>query len=313
MSADTDIEFGVMMAATFGQPENTNPEALREFTRTAEDSGFDALWIGDHITVPEELPHEYPFHPDGIPPFDSDDHIYEVFGVLNHLAALTDEIRLGPNVCIVPYRHPLVLTRNVVSLDAISDGRFEFGVGPGWLKTEFDALDVPFEERGGRTDEYLEFFHRVCDEGTLAFEGDYHSFDTVSFYPTPGERPPIWVGGRSGATFRRIAEYGDGWTTVWDRPPKLAKGRERLMKAWTDYDREGDPEISVMRSVHVGSDTELDTERPLVGAADEVIEDVESYIDAGATRITMEFFTPDIDEQLEQMRRFGGQVIPEFK
>lgn len=312
MSSERDVEFGLMMSATVGQPADTNPEAFRRLATTAEALGFDALWAGDHVVVPEDLPQEYPYHPDGVPPFDVTDHIYEVFGVLDYLAGLTDDLLLGPNVCIAPYRHPLTLLRSAVTLDALSDGRFEFGVGAGWLRTEFEALDVPFEERGGRTDELLALFHRACEGGPFDFDGPYHSFDTVSLSPTPSERPPVWIGGQSGAAFRRIAEFGDGWTTVWDRPEQVAAGLDRLRRAWADYDRDGDPEVSVMRSIHVGTDTDLDDDRPLVGDVDDVIADVEAYAEAGTTRITVEFFTTDVDEQVEQLRRFGEQVLPSF-
>ncbi|WP_254538514.1 TIGR03619 family F420-dependent LLM class oxidoreductase [Halomarina litorea] len=302
------IEFGVMLS-TFG--DHATPEAFRRVAQTAEREGFDAVWAGDHVTFPADIPDEYPFSRSGESPFHVSQDAYDVFDVLSHLAGVTDEIQLGTNTCIVPYRHPVDLVREALTVEALSGGRFDFGVAPGWLRTEFEVLDVPFEERGSRTDEFLRLFERAREEGQLAFDGPHHSFQETGFYPTPGEgRPKVWIGGRSGAAFRRVGEFGDGWTIFWDHPEDVASARERMGRAWDDYDRTGTPEVAVVRAVHVGSDVDRDT--LLVGEASKVIEDVEAYVEAGTTRIVLDFYTTDVDEQVEQVERFGREVASEF-
>ncbi|MFB6130839.1 MAG: TIGR03619 family F420-dependent LLM class oxidoreductase [Salinigranum sp.] len=296
------------MTSTFGS--HASPEAFRRVATAAEESGFDAVWAGDHVSFPAEIPDEYPFSPSGEPPFHVSQDTYDVFGVLSHLAAVTDDVDLGTNTCIVPYRHPVVLARNALTVEALSDGRLDFGVAPGWMRTEFEVLDVPFEERGSRTDEFLEIFERACQEGQFAFDGPHHQFQETGFHPSPGDdRPKLWVGGRSGAAFRRTAQFGDGWTIFWDRPDAVASARERLMNAWTDFERDGEPEIAVTRATEVGSDTERDPEKPLVGEPEAIAADVEAYADAGTTRIVIDFYTTDVDEQVEQVRRFGEGVV----
>jgi probable F420-dependent oxidoreductase len=307
------VEFTVMLS-TFG--DHASPEAFRRLAREAENQEFDAVWAGDHVVFPEDVPAEYPFSRDGTPPpsFHVDSEAYDVFTILSHLAAITDEVDLGINTCIVPYRNPVVLTKMAFSLEALSDGRLDMGVAPGWLRTEFEALGVPFEERGTRTDEFLEIFDTARKDGRFAFDGPHHSFDEAGFYPTPeAGRPKMWIGGVSGASFRRVGQYGDGWTTVWDRPDGVREGHDRAMNAWRDFEREGEPEIALMRAVHCGSDTDLDTSRPLIGEPENVIEDLREYEEAGLTRLTMDFFTTDIDEQVEQVRRFGEEVVPAFR
>ncbi|MFC6719796.1 TIGR03619 family F420-dependent LLM class oxidoreductase [Natrialbaceae archaeon GCM10025810] len=311
MASTSDLEFGVMLSATsndYGIPDEKRPEVFRRTATTIEESGFDVLVAGDHIAYPDEIPSDYEFSKSGEPPFTSETSVYDVFQVLAHLAAITDQIDLGTNVCAAPYRHPITLTKHILTLESLSGGRVDFGVAPGWLETEFDALDVPFDERGSRTDEFLDIFRRVCTEGRLAYDGDHFSFDTVGFYPSPSREIPVWIGGHSGATFRRIAEYGNGWTTLWDSPSDVETARGRIMNAWTDFGRDGKPNIAVLRPVNVGGDGD----RILTGPADKVIEDLESYAEAGADRIIIDFFTTDVETQLEQIRLFGDDVIPSF-
>lgn len=304
----SEPEFGVMLS-TFG--DHASPQAFRRMAKTAEYEGFDAVWAGDHISFPADIPEEYPFSPTGESPFDISLDTYDVFAVLSHLAAVTDDVDLGTNTCIVPYRHPIVLTRNALTTEHLSDGRFDFGVAPGWMRTEFEVLDVPFEERGSRTDEFLTIFDRARTEGEFAFEGPHHSFQETGFHPTPDKgRPRMWIGGKSGASFRRVAEFGDGWTIFWDRPNEIAAARERIMNAWTDYDRDGEPEIAVIRALHVGEDTDRDS--LFTGAPNGIVESIEAYAEAGVTRVVFDFYTTDIDEQVEQVERFADRVMPMF-
>ncbi|WP_254525765.1 LLM class flavin-dependent oxidoreductase [Natrinema caseinilyticum] len=230
--------------------------------------------------------------------------------MLNYLAGVTDNIDIGSSTCIVPYRHPVVLARNALTVEALSDGQFDFGIGTGWMKTEFEVLDVPYDERGGRTDEFLALFERICEEGELDFDGLHHSFQETSFHPVPGDdRPKTWIGGRSGAAFRRIGQYGDGWTIFWDRPDDIASARERIMRAWRDFDRDSEPEIALTRPIRLGSGPGLDDSRPLVGDPTSVMGDIDAYAEVGVTRIVLDFFTTDIEVQLDQVRRFGDEII----
>jgi probable F420-dependent oxidoreductase len=311
-SALSGLEFGVMLTATsndYGLEEPEIPPAARRLAQSADDNGFDAVVAGDHIAYPEEIPSDYEYSQSGDPPFDTTTPIFDVFQLFSHLAAITDDVTLGTNVCSVPYRHPILLAKNCLTAHAFSEGRFELGVAPGWLSSEFEALDVPFEERGARTDEFLRLFERVREEEVTGFDGEFHSFDPVGFYPNPDEPIPILVGGKSGASIRRTAEFGAGWSTIWDKPDEIRSIRDRIMNAWTDFDRDGEPEIAVTRPIHVGTDTDLDTDRFFVGEAADVIDDIEAYADAGVTRINIDFYTTDVDEQSEQIQRVGDRII----
>ena len=307
----TDMEFGVTLW-NVGDADYTNPETFRQVALTAEEYSFDSVWAGEHVIIPDDIPAEYPFTPDGEAPMDISQSTYDVFDILAHIAGMTDEINIGTNVAVVPYRHPVILAKHVLTHQALYPGRFEFGAAPGWLETEFEVLDVPFEERGQRLDEFFELFDRIYEEKELSFDGEFHSFQKAGFHPVPDEQPPIWLGGNSGAAIRRIAEYGDGWSTYWAKPDDVASMKERIMNAWRDYDREGEPEIAVARPVHVGTDTERSTDRPLVGEPESILEDIETYADVGTTRLILTTYDTSTEAQLEQIQRFGKEIIPQI-
>lgn len=310
----TDIEFAVTIW-NVGDESYTNPESFGRVATAAEEHGFDAVWAGEHPIIPENIPDEYPFTPDGEAPMDISHATYDVFDLLSWIAGMTDSINVGTNVAVIPYRHPILLVKNALTLHALSDGRFELGASPGWLRTEFEILDVPFEERGSRTDEFFRLYERVCEEGELAFDGPHHSFQKASFYPVPDEDelPSVWFGGKSGATVRRIGEFGDGWSIFWAKPDEVASMKDRIMNAWEDFGREGEPRIAVARPVKVGEDTDENADKPLVGSPETIAEDVEQYAEAGMTRLVMTTYDLSTEAQLEQIRRLGDEVIPRFR
>jgi len=311
MSTSTDIEFGYAIP---GYSKYERPGAWLDIATETEQAGFETLWKGDHITIPKELRYEeYQF---GTPDWaKSTNPSIDVFQTFSHIAAVTDEIKLGTNICIVPLRHPIVLAKQALSLDALSEGRFEFGVGSGWLRSEFDVLDSPFEERGSRTDEFLRFFERARDEGEVGLDGPHHSFETTGFFPIPEEagRPRVWVGGASGAAFRRVAEFGVGWTIVNRTAEKVGEARDRIMNAWRDYDREGVPEISARLRVHVGEHPDADHEYTAAGEPAEIVEAIEAYAEAGTTQLIVGSAADTLEEELEQIRLFEDEIMPAFR
>lgn len=311
MSSNDGIELGYSLA--FGNTRAT-PTAWSRIASEI-DGFFDALWLADHITIPQAG-----FDTDNYDPewAEITTEVYEVFHALSFLAGQTSDIHLGTNICIAPARHPVYLTKQVLTLEAISDGRVEFGVAPGGIKSELEVLDVPFEERGSRTDEFLELFHAVIEHGDVSFDGPHHQFETTGFYPIPDrdDGPRVWIGGNSGATFRRIAEYGDGWISApFTGPETLRDGRDRLQRAWTDYDRTGDVQIAATREIFIGSSDEIDrpTHGVIVGSPNEIIEAIETYSDAGATFFNIKSPVSTLEQEIAQIRRFSDDVLPAFR
>lgn len=293
-----DVEFAVRLPQW---SERATPAAMKRIATAAEDLGFDAVWRGDHVAYPEGTA--------DVSPWDARTNAYDAFTALAYVAGVTDDLRIGTNVCIVPYRHPVHLAKLALSLDALTDGRFDFGVAPGWHEAEFEVLDVPFPERGALTDEFLDLFERVRADDVVAFDGPYHSFRATGFHPRPVQEPiPIWVGGDSGASFRRVAEYGVGWTNTMT-PTEVRESRPRLLAAWEDYDRDGEPRIAASQSTHVGTGHELDRDRPMVGDPSSIAAGVHEYVEAGVTRIDLKQEHLPIDDRIEQLERFRDEVL----
>jgi probable F420-dependent oxidoreductase len=313
-----DIRFGVKLP--FGG-DKTHEDTAR-IARAAEENGLDAAWHSEHVVFTGEVPDDYPYTGSGTAPFSTDQNAYEVFETLSYLAAVTDDIRLGTNICIAPLRHPVLLTKQAMTLDNLADGRFDFGLSVGWLRTEFESLGVPFEQRGSRTDEFLEVWSRACETDEFSFDGTHHSFPTTGFNPRPVQDggPPVWIGGESGATFRRIGQYGDGWMATSIPVSEFESGVGRMRNAWTDYEREGEPAVAIKESMWIGEVPD-GIEPLMAGSADDVIDDIETFVDAGATMIVGDFRRTEeapirrfsTEEQIEQIERLGDEVIPHFR
>ncbi|MFB6312138.1 MAG: TIGR03619 family F420-dependent LLM class oxidoreductase [Salinirussus sp.] len=298
--AMTDPEFFVHISPN---GDYVSSEFFRETANRAAAAGFDGILAGDHVVLPGAIPDEYPYSETGEYWSTSSDDSYEVFQTLSYLAGHTEDLVFGTNVAVAPYRHPVLLAKNALTAAALSNGRFELGIGVGWLRTEFEVLDVPFAERGSRTDEFLRLFERVLDDGELAFDGPHHTFQETGFHPVPDGNLPVWIGGDSGATFRRVAEFGDGWTAARLDPSALADRYARLLDAWHDYDRDGEPAVALMDRCRLDG-TDSHGGSPFVGAAEDVRTAVGDYVDRGVDRIVIV-----VDDEFEHLDRFGAEVV----
>jgi probable F420-dependent oxidoreductase len=185
--------------------EGLPPEDLRRIAQTAESVGFESLWLGEHVVLPD------PQLPDS--PWDPEHPILDPIVVLAYLAACTHRIRLGTGIIILPERQPLVLAKEIATLDILSGGRLIFGIGVGYLEPEFTALGVPFSGRGARVDEYVDAMQAIWGEADVSFHGTFVQFSGVKARPLPQQRPypPLVVGGYSPAAFRRSVARAQGW------------------------------------------------------------------------------------------------------
>ena len=209
---------------------NATAEVVRAVGREAEERGFESIWVAEHVVLFDEYDSAYPYDPSGRFPAGGDAGLLEPFTALTYLAAVTDRIRLGTGICLVPQRNPVYTAKAVTDLDALSGGRVEFGVGVGWLREEFDALGMPFDRRGQRTDEYLAAMRSLwCDE-VSEFHGELYDLRPCRMYPKPVQspHPPVHVGGESDAALRRVARLGQGWFSFGRLPEDLPPALERL-------------------------------------------------------------------------------------
>lgn len=183
----------------------TEPDVLGRVAEHAEAAGFESLWVSEHLVLSD--PRVAPS------PMDPQAPILEPVASLAFAAARTTTLRLGTGVIVLPLRNPLVLAKELATLDVLSNGRVLFGIGVGYVEREFRALGVPFEDRGERADEYLDAMRAIWTQDRPAFEGRFFAFGDVQACPRPVQRPhpPVVVGGWTRPALRRAAERGSGW------------------------------------------------------------------------------------------------------
>ena len=188
------------------------PDGSIQFAQAAEKAGVESLWTVEHVIYPSSYDSKYPYDPSGQMAMAPDTDLTDPLIWLTWLAANTSSIRLGTGIMILPERNPLVLAKQVGTLDSFSGGRFELGIGVGRLKEEFEALGVPWERRGARTDEYVAVMRELWGGNEVSFDGEFVSFDRVSSNPKPlNGSVPITIGGHSDAAARRAGRIGNGF------------------------------------------------------------------------------------------------------
>jgi len=193
-----------------------NPRYFQPVAVAADQLGFESLWMPEHLVFPLQMagsPYAAEQGESAHPPVPPETPLFDVFGYLSFLAGVTQRIRLGTNVYLLGLRHPFVAARAVQTLDIVSGGRAEIGVGAGWLRSEWTVAGLDPGSRGRRLDEALAVCKRLWSEETVEHRGEFYQFAPVKFEPKPIQRPhpPIHVGGMSTAALRRVALHGDGW------------------------------------------------------------------------------------------------------
>ena len=243
------MRFGLAFASSIA----TEHDDALEICRRAEAAGFESLWGGEHVILPSTIESKYPYTADGKIPAEPDTSIPDPLIWLAFAAAAAPTMRLGTCILIVPQRNPLVLAKELATLDRLSGGRVELGLGVGWLREEFDALGVPWERRGKRNDEYIEAMRTLWAGPHAEFHGDFVDFDPVTCSPRPiQERIPILVGGDSEAAINRAVRLADGYFPGEGDAEQLATLLGRLRTAAEDAGRDPDSiEINAMFSNHI--------------------------------------------------------------
>lgn len=232
----------------------TTPAFLAAAARGAEERGFHSLWVGEHVVLFDQHAKRYPYAESGDFPVKGEGGMLEPFSTLAYLAGITERIRLGTGVCLIPQRNPLYTAKEVANVDWLSGGRFDFGIGVGWQREEFEALDVPWEHRGRRADEYIELMRRLWCDAESSFEGEFWSLAPSRAYPKPVQQPhpPIHVGGESDVALRRVVRLGADWLPFNVTPEGLASQRRHLAELLEGTGRRID-QVAITASPERGS------------------------------------------------------------
>ena len=284
------MKFGL---ALFG----VSPRFYAAIARSAEENGFESVWMPEHLVLPTEIPPTYPYSDTGYPPISPDTPLYDPWVVLGYVAHATESIRLATNVFVLPLRHPLAVARSVVTVDRLSNGRVTLGVGVGWLEDEFVAMGQSFRDRGKRTDEMIPLLRRLWTDDVIEEHTAHFDFGPVKFQPKPRQHLiPIEVGGTTPAALRRAGRLGDGWIETGSETLDAARDKlDTVLAARREAGREQLP-FEVSFSGRLGHD--LDGTRRCE--------------DAGATRIIAAPGYTDrlgTDVVIDWIKRFGDEVI----
>ena len=268
-----------------------NMKVWAEVAREADRLGFESLWIPEHLVFPLEMsgsPHSGAEHPP-VPPTTP---LYDVFGYLSFLAGQTSQIRLGTNVYLLGLRHPFVAARAIQTLDIVSQGRAEVGIGAGWLRQEWSATGLDPATRGRRLDEALAVCKRLWTEETVSHKGEFFEFDEVAFEPKPLQKPhpPILVGGESDAALRRAARFGDGFYGLGQNLDNIWELMGRLRRALAAEGRS------------------LEGFEVTTGGGIRERDDIKRWEDAGVTRLVTSPWRRS-REAVEGMRRFADLMF----
>ncbi|MBT6276754.1 MAG: LLM class F420-dependent oxidoreductase [Chromatiales bacterium] len=252
-----------------------SPELIADLGAKAEAIGVYSLWLGEHVVLFPEYESSYPGRADGKFVFPAQSGLLDMTATLGFLAARTSTLRLGTGIRILPQANPVYTAKEYATLDFLSKGRIDFGIGVGWSWEEFEACGVPFERRGARCDEYIEILRTLwCDERS-SFSGEFYTLPECLMYPKPIQSPmiPITVGGHSAGALRRTARIATGWYGINLRPEELAPLLDRLNGYLVEEGRKpGDVRIIV-------GTTGLEIP----------VEDVAAYAEAGADELLLPY------------------------
>jgi probable F420-dependent oxidoreductase len=232
------------------------------------------------------------------------------------LVGATQRVNIGTAVLVMPYRHPVLLARMLITLDVLSAGRTLLGAGVGWLAEEFTTLEArPFAARGRVTDECIEIVKRLCQGGEVSFHGDYYHFDPVVSHPGSVQRPhpPILIGGTSSAALRRVARLGDGWLSTGLRPERLGECLGVLHTLCEAHGRRfADLRLCHKLFINIGEARKgADGSRDAgTGSVADIVDDLRRLVDLGYRSCIVRYRGSDAAEQRQQLSRFISDIIP---
>lgn len=265
-----------------------DPETSARVARAAEDAGFDSVWTAEHVVLPDPQVPPSPVGPR--------EKLLAPVASLAFLAAHTRRLQLATGIIILPQRNPVVLAKDLASVDVLSGGRLVFGVGAGYLEPEFRAIGADFENRGARTDEYLEAILALWTGDPPAYRGETVSFSGIDAHPRPVRKPhpPIVVGGYSPPAFRRARRFGSGWYGFLRTPEMVEADRKGLERAAGEADRDpalGELEISVTPPPGLDADTAA------------------RYADLGVHRLVLLLIARSGDELVRRVEEAGESLV----
>ena len=245
----------------------------------------------------------------------------ETFSILGVVAGATERLRLVTSVLVLPHRNPVLTAKMAASLDVLSGGRLTSGVGTGWLKEEFEALNSPaFNARGAVTDEWIAIFKQLWSQSPASFNGRFYRYSDIRCEPFPVQKPhpPIWVGGHSRAALRRTARHGDGWHPVGavaasPLPPQEMRVHLDMLKRLTEAEGRDFSALTISYKAPLydtGVASPDGSRRLFSGQPEEIAGDIRNFAAIGVHGLIFDCRGQSIAESIERLQWFAADVIP---
>ena len=305
------MKFGVHLPDAGRDPSR---EAMIQVATEAEDLGYASVWSSDHIAWPDPatLNSKYPYADDnsGFPQAGS--AWLDCIGTLQFVAAITERVLLGTTVLILGYRGAVQQAKSWATLDHLSNGRAIMGVGVGWMKEEFEAINRPWDQRGQRADETLEVFKVLFAEGLSTYDGRWTQFRDIGFSPKPvANHIPVWVGGHSTAAFKRTAAFGDAFHSAFAHPDLLSEQWSTVTRECESLGRDIE-ELELTSLFRLNFDGGDLHQGEVGGTTEQVIDQIGQYSDLGLEHAAFFVLGKGNEGRLEAIHRFAEEVAPHF-
>jgi probable F420-dependent oxidoreductase len=295
------MQFGLKIPHT---GHEASPQWIREFSIAAETAGWDSLWAVDHMVMPHHTDSKYTLG--RAPAAIGDDAVsgllspnYEMMTTLTWVAGFTDRVKLGTSVAVLPIRNAVANARHLSTLDVYSGGRVLYGVGVGWLREEAEAMGMPWDRRGKRSEEHIALLRALwCAEGDLVeFHGEFHEIPPMDPEPRPVQRPiPILIGGHSDIALERAGRIGDGWIAAQMSPERVAEHWPKVQEA---AERDGRDPATLQLVTSISGRSEL----PLADL-------LAQYRDLGVGHVQVGLEPRAQEETLDRIRDLAENVLP---
>ena len=285
------MKFGIAFANTgpFAQPAGAV-----ELAQAAEAAGFESLWTVEHVVVPSNYESAYPYDPSGKMPGGEESIIPDPLIWLSFVASATSRIKLATGILILPQRNPVVLAKELATLDHLSAGRMLLGIGVGWLEEEFDAIGVPFAGRGRRTDDYVAAMRALWSEPKASHHSDFVDFDECIMRPQPAAAIPVHIGGHTDIAARRAGRLGDGFFPGKGSHEELSRSFEIARETARLNGR--DPDAIEMTTGGNGA------------IGERALDEVKALADIGTARVILPAFL-FYRNTADALARYGDEVI----
>ena len=273
-------------------------DTLIAVSRHVEALGFDSVWVSDHVVVPFQIASRYPYNATGQFPLPPTTSFLEPLTALSLVAGVTERLRLGTTVLVLPHRHPVLAAKMLATLDHLAPGRVILGAGVGWMREEIELLGAPYDARGAWTDEAIAVMRACWASERVSHRGRFFSFPDVGFAPRPAAGSiPIWIGGHTPRALRRVAELGDGWHAAFASPQVMREGLATIREACGKIGRDA---TSIGLSVRMA----ISAKRP----AREVRDELEALRDLGVDHVIVETRVTDVTDMTAMLERFAADV-----